>query len=266
MVPTADVYPASSCGSMLSAASLDGFSPASTSTAPRHRRRLAGPHTRFGKRRGDRFAISCRFAVLLQFAEVEPPSRSPSPSGCFHRQFWLIGSITREHRPDDSRILVGQRDRRDIGMPPLTRLAEPVASRILFAARATQSGTSAMDHQRAQMTPPRLLLPNSRAHPLLYRRFGTRPSHPANWRPFLKQVLSPTAAINAVAVIGPMPSILPRRWHGSLLRKIYRIQWQIGEEAGHRIATRPLSHDDISVVVDAVIPIALITLTRSMAH
>ncbi|MER9390127.1 hypothetical protein [Mesorhizobium sp. M0435] len=28
----------------------------------------------------------------------------------------------------------------------------------------------------------------------------------------MKQVLSPTAAINAVAVIGSMPSILPRRW------------------------------------------------------
>jgi len=42
------------------AASLDGFSPASTSMAPNIGRSHAGPHTRFGKRRGDRFHHLCR--------------------------------------------------------------------------------------------------------------------------------------------------------------------------------------------------------------
>jgi hypothetical protein len=34
-------------------------------------------------------------------------------------------------------------------MSALPQLAEPEASRILFAARSTQSGASAMDHQGA---------------------------------------------------------------------------------------------------------------------
>jgi hypothetical protein len=46
------------------AASPDGFSRASTSTAPRHGRGHAGPHTRFRKRRNDRFAISCHFVAI----------------------------------------------------------------------------------------------------------------------------------------------------------------------------------------------------------
>lgn len=42
-------------------------------------------------------------------------------------------------------------------------------------------------------------MPTRRALPPLDRCFGTRPSQAANWRPFLKRVLSPTAPINAVS-------------------------------------------------------------------
>jgi hypothetical protein len=61
----------------------------------------------------------------------------------------LIGCIAGKHGPHDARILVGERDSRNIGMSALPQLAEPEASRILFAARSTQSGASAMDHQGA---------------------------------------------------------------------------------------------------------------------
>ena len=48
-------------------------------------------------------------------------------------------------------------------------------------------------------------MPPSRSFPPLDRCCGTRPSHAANWRPDLNCRGSPTVAMMALAVIGPMP-------------------------------------------------------------
>ena len=46
---------------------------------------------------------------------------------------------------------------------------------------------------------PRLLIPNNRDLPPLDLCLGTSPSHAANWRPFLKQDWSPTAATRVLS-------------------------------------------------------------------
>src|SRR5262249_37948998 len=53
---------------------------------------------------------------------------------------------------------------------------------------------------------PRRVLP-----PVEFCR-GTRPSHAANSRPLRNAVGSPTVAAMAVAMIGPIPGIIPARW------------------------------------------------------
>lgn len=63
----------------------------------------------------------------------------------------LVECAAREHGPHDPRILVGERDSSDIGMPPLPQLTEPEASRILLAGCFTERSASAMDHQCAQV-------------------------------------------------------------------------------------------------------------------
>src|SRR5579859_5259134 len=104
-----------------------GFRPLPPQRLPDIGRSRAGPHTRFGKRR---VTVLPSPAIFAAIAEVGPPRWS----GRLYRQGRLIGSIIREHRPDDSSVLVGKRDRSDIGMPSLHQLSEPEASRILFAA------------------------------------------------------------------------------------------------------------------------------------
>lgn len=55
-------------------------------------------------------------------------------SGRLHRQRGLVSCVAREHGPHDPRILVGERNGRDVGMPPLPHLAEPEAARIVLSA------------------------------------------------------------------------------------------------------------------------------------
>lgn len=106
------------------------FSPASTSTAPRHRRKPCRSTHQVGKRRGDRFAISCH---LLQLPVRPPFLDCRFASGRLHRKRRLISRVACEHSPHDPRVLVGKSHGRDIGMAPLPHLAEPEASRILLA-------------------------------------------------------------------------------------------------------------------------------------
>jgi hypothetical protein len=70
-VTTADVYPAFWSGWTTSSprASM-AFRPLPPQRPPDIGRGRAGPHIRFGKRRGDRLTISCLFAAI---AEVGPP-------------------------------------------------------------------------------------------------------------------------------------------------------------------------------------------------
>src|SRR5690242_4394216 len=76
------------------AASLDGFSPASTSTAPRHQPKPCRSTHQVWEATSDRSAISSNLAAI---AEVGPLSFLIC-SGGLQRQGRLIGRIIREHR------------------------------------------------------------------------------------------------------------------------------------------------------------------------
>jgi hypothetical protein len=94
--------------------------------------------------------VSPSLAFLLQLPRWD--LLSFTASGRFHRQFWLISGIAREHRPDDSRVLVGKRHRRNIWMSPVPQFSEPKASWILLTASSCEGSTGTMDHQRAQVS------------------------------------------------------------------------------------------------------------------
>src|SRR5262249_35159318 len=64
---------------------------------------------------------------------------------------------------------------------------------------------------------PRLDIPPRRCLPPVEFCRGTRPSQAANSRPLRKPLGSTTVAAMAVAMIGPMPGTLARRWLTGLL-------------------------------------------------
>src|SRR5215475_15020927 len=64
---------------------------------------------------------------------------------------------------------------------------------------------------------PRLEMPPRRTLPPVEFCRGTRPSQAANSRPLRKALGSTTVAAIAVAMIGPMPGTLARRWLTGLL-------------------------------------------------
>src|SRR5262249_2708351 len=64
---------------------------------------------------------------------------------------------------------------------------------------------------------PRLDIPPRRCLPPVEFCRGTRPSQAANSRPLRKPLGSTTVAASAVAMIGPMPGTLARRWLTGLL-------------------------------------------------
>src|SRR6187397_1568267 len=64
---------------------------------------------------------------------------------------------------------------------------------------------------------PRLDMPPNRFLPPVEFWRGTRPSHAANSRPLRNPLGSTTVAAMAVAMIGPMPGMLARRWLMGLL-------------------------------------------------
>jgi hypothetical protein len=91
-----------------------------------------------------------RHAPAAQLTRLLPSCRMTSGGLC--RSFGLVDFVVSEHSPDDPRILVGERNRNDIGMPPLPRLAEPEASWVLFAIGLTECGARAMDQEGTQIT------------------------------------------------------------------------------------------------------------------
>jgi hypothetical protein len=129
------------------AASPDGFSLASTSMAPRHRPKPC--RSTHQVREATRVTVSPSLAFLLQLPRQDL-LLFDGPSGRFHRQFRFISGIAREHRPDDPRVLVGKRHRRNICMSPLPQFSEPKASWVLLAASSPQDSAGTVDHQRAQ--------------------------------------------------------------------------------------------------------------------
>src|SRR5262245_43555360 len=75
----------------------------------------------------------------------------PASSGRSNRQAWIVVFTVRQQGPGDARILVGERDGCDIGMPPFPQLTKPAASGILLAPGSPERGARAMDQQGAQV-------------------------------------------------------------------------------------------------------------------
>ena len=72
-------------------------------------------------------------------------------SGRANRKAGVIDAIAGEQAPGDPRILVGERDGDNVGVPPLPHLAKPQASGILLVSYPPQCGASAVDQQGAQI-------------------------------------------------------------------------------------------------------------------
>ena len=136
-------------------------------------------------------------------------------SSCFHRWCVLVECAAREHGPHDPRILVGERDSRDIGMPPLPQLPKPEASGILLAGCFAEHSANAMDHQCAQIAIATFADTEQAGSPSTGSLFRHQAEPSRELTAVLEAGSMPTAAIKAVAVTGPMPSIFPSRWHCS---------------------------------------------------
>ena len=81
----------------------------------------AGPDTRFGKRRSDRFAIFCQSLQLL--GETDRSFHLGFALGCANRKTGVVDGVAGEQAPGDARILVGKRDGDDVRVSPLPHLA-----------------------------------------------------------------------------------------------------------------------------------------------
>jgi hypothetical protein len=81
----------------------------------------AGPDTRFGKRRSDRFAIFYQSLQLL--GETDRSFHLGLLSGCANRKTGVIGAVAGEQAPSDAGILVGECDGDDVRVSPLPHFA-----------------------------------------------------------------------------------------------------------------------------------------------
>ena len=178
------------CGSNISAprASM-GFRPLPPHWLLDISQSYAGPHTRFRKRRCDRFTIRCQIAAI---ARVRPPYLSRA--GRADRIITPVRhSVSdRKHRPVRARprrsghsCWQARRPRHWDGAA--LAASGPTTAWIFLLAGPGENGARSMNEQRAQIESPRLLIPSSRARPPLDCCLGTSPSQAANWRPFLKQ-------------------------------------------------------------------------------
>src|SRR5262249_37616469 len=136
-------------------------------------------------------------------------------SGLSRRGYALVVLMPVHHRPGDARRLVRQRDGHDQRRPPPT---EPDHPRIGFGRlRAQQISAGAVDQKPAQIWVAALGYPAQ----AMFAAGGILPWHQtqpgANSRPLRKPLGSTTVAAMAVAMIGPMPGTLARRWLTGLL-------------------------------------------------
>ena len=117
-------------------------------------RNHAGPDTRLGKRRSDRFAIF-RQSIAIAVRPIDPFARDRSLgdvlSGCAGRKPSVIDAVAGEQAPGDPRILVGERDGDNVGVSPLPHPAKPQAPWILFFSNPPEHRASAMDQQGAKI-------------------------------------------------------------------------------------------------------------------
>jgi hypothetical protein len=123
----------------------------------------------------------------------------------------LIGLVTRQQRPDNTSILVRDRDRRAVVAAALDQLPYPVAAPVRFEAHPAHRCPRAMDKACAPIAiAPFAHTQQARLTSVESWR-GTRSSQVANGRPFLNALASLTAATKAVAVKGPLPGSVSRR-------------------------------------------------------
>ena len=132
--------------------SLDGFSRASTSTAPRH-----WPKPSRSRHQVREATDVTRFAIVRHSIAIvgEALSRRILLSGCADRKTGVIGAVAGEQAPGDPCILVGERDGDNVGVSPLPHPASPQASRILLVSNPPKRRASAMDQQLRRYRPGR---------------------------------------------------------------------------------------------------------------
>jgi len=85
-------------------------------------------------------------ALVEQRCEGSPAPPSALALG------WLIGLVTRQQRPDDTRMLVRDRYCRAVFATALDQLPYPLATPVCFEARPAQRRPRSMDEEFAQIT------------------------------------------------------------------------------------------------------------------
>src|SRR5580704_15385218 len=116
-----------------------------------------------------------------------------------------------QHRPGDPRQLVGQGDDRDIAMGPPHQLFRPSAERRVTLRDMGQRGARPVDQLFAQILVAALADSEQLRLTPVVNCLGTKPSHAARSRPWLKVSARPTAATTAEATIAPIPGIVVNR-------------------------------------------------------
>jgi hypothetical protein len=113
---------------------------------------LAGPHIRFKKRRVVSLHHLLPGCCNILGKVLLFPVGSLDASVRRHSLIRAIELASRQDRPHDPGILVGKSDGDDVRMPPLSHLADPLASGIILSLGFAENGPRTMDHQGAQIS------------------------------------------------------------------------------------------------------------------
>ena len=101
---------------------------------------LAGPHIRFKKRRVVSLHHLLPGCCNILGKVLLFPVGSLDASVRRHSLIRAIELASRQDRPHDPGILVGKSDGDDVRMPPLSHLADPLASRIILSPGFAENG------------------------------------------------------------------------------------------------------------------------------
>src|SRR5262252_8352945 len=127
----------------------------------------------------------------------------------------LVLLLAQHHRPGDARLLFASATATTSGG---RRLRMPIThGSALVAFERSKLALAPLIRSRRKYWLPRLDIPPRRGLPPVEFCRGTRPSQAANSRPLRKPLGSTTVAAMAVAMIGPIPGTLVRRWLMGLL-------------------------------------------------
>lgn len=115
-------------------------------------------------------------------------------------------------RPRGTRQLVCQRAGNHVGVSPCEHGADPVRKPTGLPLEPLHVSPCTLNQQAPEIFFPRLLMPSRFARPpVLYWR-GTSPIDAAKSRLLPYCLPSPISAASTLAVIGPTPGIVSRRW------------------------------------------------------